>query len=318
MSTLRYTPEDYRNLLKMSRRKHLLVEGSGDHRFFLFVVDEFREIGIIEGPSFDIDTAETLIEFDGPIGNRAKVEEICRSVNGLSYAGKLVGFVDREFREFDLTSRLQDGIVEHRVSDRLVWSRGHSVENYFFDRKVLRPSLRDTGLFEQFPAALELFFDVFESVICLACIWTLVGYELEALSVIKGSIDHTIFIIESPRVIVKLDGWKRNIVRMGHQESFAQHALERFHHWEQVVNASDFDTVRWLCHGHIGMKTIWEIYEACFSGARTNGVRMNPGTLRVSESLHFNLCSSNLIRNINQITEDGFPFEVFRLLGIHI
>jgi hypothetical protein len=133
---IQYTPAEFRNFLMMSHDKHLLVEGIDDKIAFKLLFEELSGKHDIK-----IDTAERLINFERPLGNREKVEEICRTVTGRSFADKLVGFVDREFREFEWDNDIRDNLGQHKVDGRLVWSRGHSIENYFFDFIILREAL---------------------------------------------------------------------------------------------------------------------------------------------------------------------------------
>ena len=96
VAKINYTPAEYRNILRMTRRTHLLVEGKMDKRFFSTLIDEWRQEDLVDvstsGFDIDIDTAETLIEFLPPLGNREKVEIICQEVAKTDYAVRLVGF----------------------------------------------------------------------------------------------------------------------------------------------------------------------------------------------------------------------------------
>ena len=141
----KYNPAAYRIYLQLSEKKHVLVEGKSEKIAFRNLKYEL-DIDIDE---LEIDSAEYLIEFEDSeghpqkLGNREKVEEISKIVvaesqnlenNGREpYADKFIGFVDREYREFQVSNSIQDLLNCHRVSDRLVWSRGHSIENYLFE-----------------------------------------------------------------------------------------------------------------------------------------------------------------------------------------
>jgi len=49
-------------------------------------------------------------------------------------AERSIGFVERELRYFDLEDCIHDLIGDHKAVNHLVWSRGHSIENYFFEQ----------------------------------------------------------------------------------------------------------------------------------------------------------------------------------------
>ena len=53
-----------------------------------------------------IDSAQDLINFDDILENRDKVEQLCLVIQLKPYAERFAGFVDREFREFDLSAML--------------------------------------------------------------------------------------------------------------------------------------------------------------------------------------------------------------------
>ena len=174
VAKINYTPAEYRNILRMTRRTHLLVEGKMDKRFFSTLIDEWRQEDLVgvstSGFDVDIDTAETLIEFLPPLGNREKVEIICQEVAKTDFAVRLVGFVDREYREFCANpGELEDTIRGHHIEGRLIWSRGHSFENYFFDTDVLHTPLRDSCTADNTEVALVLLKRVLPSLLRIAC-----------------------------------------------------------------------------------------------------------------------------------------------------
>lgn len=78
----------------------------------------------------------------GP-SKRERVEYVCAKALNTPEARKLVGFVDREFREFEQGDTLRDLLDGHQTVGRVVWSRGHSIENYNLDGYILRQSLRN-------------------------------------------------------------------------------------------------------------------------------------------------------------------------------
>ena len=191
MAAVQYTPDEYRIYLNTTDTRHLLVEGPSDKMLFKLLLDEVlrHTSQQFSRDDIDIDSAEDFIQFDEPLGNRAKVEAICQDVNLASYADKLVGFVDREFRDFERDPELQDTLGAHKVSGRLVWSRGHSIENYLFDFGTLREPLRDFSPTPYFDVALCTFELLLKPAVHLACALSLVGDDLQKFNRIKASVD---------------------------------------------------------------------------------------------------------------------------------
>lgn len=276
---VKYNPAGYRNLLRFSSKTHLLVEGKDDKQLFKLLLDEFFDQMSQEGNiKIVIDSAEDLIDFQEVIGNREKVERICENISGTSAASKLVGFVDREFREFEFDYTLRDGLIEHKVIDRLVWSRGHSVENYFFDFSILRNPLRDLSATEWFDRALILFENFLEPTIRLACAASLVGKELERINLMKDSIHWSIIefdSLDSPNILIRFDILEDNLINQKKISSDeASRIVEYYKRWLQKIGKADFRVVRWLCHGHIGLSFIWAVYSRCvYEVCRSNSMQ---------------------------------------------
>jgi hypothetical protein len=125
----RFTPEEYLKYLEIDDlSRHILVEGRDDKRIFELLLRELCHTD--EKSQILVDSAEAFVECHPE--NRETVEDICNKITGEAYSDRLVAFVDREFREFDFP-QLLDRVDGHKISGQLVWSRGHSIENYFFD-----------------------------------------------------------------------------------------------------------------------------------------------------------------------------------------
>ena len=130
----------------MSSLPQILLEGSQDKVFFLRMCEATNSVehDAVGGQSHCIiTTAEELMSEVSGVGNRTKVERVCELIAAWPFQRRFIGFVDREFREFTFSEIVGDGLRSHRCKDRLVWSRGHSIENYLFDFRVIRESLCD-------------------------------------------------------------------------------------------------------------------------------------------------------------------------------
>src|SRR5690242_10822398 len=104
----------YQVALRVSKNRHILVEGSDDRNILARLIQSLRAAGTLSG-GLDIDTAEDLESLPGEImGNLEKVEAVCAGVTHEAFG--FAGFVDRQFRGFDRTGA--------SVSDRI---RGHYV-----------------------------------------------------------------------------------------------------------------------------------------------------------------------------------------------
>ena len=110
-----YSPSGYRNMVRMSSFKHILVEGPSDKRFLMYLIRE------IFGQRSDIRIhSAQQIQTTVKMGNREKVEDICEKIGKWKYSKRFVGFVDREFRGFDTEREIKDLIGKSNVIGRLV------------------------------------------------------------------------------------------------------------------------------------------------------------------------------------------------------
>ena len=317
----KYNPAAYRIYLQLSDKKHVLVEGKSERIAFKQLK---YDLGIDE---LEIDSAEYLIEFEDSeghllrLGNRDKVEEISRSVVAESrnletdgkepYADKFIGFVDREYREFQLSNSIQDLLNCHRVSDRLVWSRGHSIENYLFDFDIFFEPLRIFSA-EHFNMCRILFARVWNSAVYIACAASLIGYEINKPNLVDRSLEWDILNIDPPEVSVDLVRWKQNLCDKHNLNAIdTEELVRKFTHWHEIAKSTDLYVIRWLSHGHIGFHFFWKVYTRCVFEV-CQDVKIAEKIL-VDENNRFNACVVSWSKGaINYQYE--YPADVFRLL----
>jgi hypothetical protein len=231
-----------------------------------------------------------------------------------------VGFVDREFREFDLADEIKDMIGKHNVIDRLIWTRGHSIENYYFDFSILRKPLRDNSVTPYFDDALELFEQNLERVIVLACALSLASNECGMVQHVKGSIDWTVLEFDASGIVINTSNWLRLLNRKKMRKGDVSYLIETFQKWLGKVAVANFNVVRWLCHGHIGIKVIWAAYAKCVFEVCHKAGSENPHTeainvLKANETVRCNGCASEWAQQaFNKGCE--YPKEIFSLLEL--
>jgi hypothetical protein len=316
MSSIEFTELEYKNYLKMDNNKHILVEGSDDSRFFNFLFEQFFGNRWQNLHNVRIDKAETLISSTRQaVGNREKIEAICNSVTDENF----VGFVDREFRNFEIAHDLIDQIQGHHHVNRLVWSRGHSVENYFFDFELLRRPFQDV-CGEDYYMAFEMFSANMENYLRTACLLSLTGLTYQNnIGRIEASITWQVI---SPDGTLDMNSWRRELshhVRFTDEE--IRHIVGSLPTLIDCINRTDIQTVRWLCHGHLAFKFLWYAFAKCIYDATDGEINLRSGSaqafLRSHHSIRFNLCG----RSLAQATIYGmadYPSKVFELLGIAV
>lgn len=310
-----YKYTEYVALVRMSVRKHLLVEGKVDRRLFLLLLNTFKyDLHVL-----DIDTAEELIGYDGAIGNRERVEIACQSISKLSGNERLIGFVDREFREFDFID-FSDKMPRHNTLGRLVWSRGHSIENYYFDYEMLNRPLFEDSDTDYFIGALDLFKKNLESIIRLACSAGLAGRETGSLSVVRSSVRWEMFRFEKNQISLDTGQWIKILNGMKLTQAKITSIIESYTNWFNKVQKSNYEVVRWMCDGHTGMKYIWAAYGGCVFEVCKQAKYDDPNNqvqkvFRSDEISRFQACAAAWVEKAigNQTI---YPVEVLRLLDL--
>ena len=267
MAGLQVSYQAFVNWVKMSRKPHILLEGTRDKRFFdsfsITIADsEGGNVGTISPPRPAITTAESIRSDIPGEGNRDKVEKVCELVGSLSFGSRFVGFVDREYRKFRLDDRVEDKMQAQRRQGRLVWSRGHSIENYLFDFDTVRTPLRVcTPDPEIAQSALELLRANFQEIVNIACSLGLAARDFGQMELVRRTITWDIAVLSGPNVRWDTDKWRVALTRDPRLDSQTVDSLvQNFERWLGIVRASNQADVRWACDAHTGYRLIWQGY----------------------------------------------------------
>ncbi|MEH1785680.1 MAG: DUF4435 domain-containing protein [Nostoc sp.] len=269
------TIDSYIIELKFSTKKHLLVEGNSDKALFerLFTVLSpiyEKENNKKLNDEIFIDDADFIENNPGlekeKLGNWEKIEVICEKIQNEPIAKRFVGFVDRDFRGFNICDNLQDELDKHNIQGRLIWSRGHSIENYFFDYLILRDALSSLSPINWLEDVINNFEKVLESTIRLACAVSLAARETELLDKVKHTVHREIIDIDikNLNINLKTDDWENFLTTNQHiSADQAANFIHKYQSWHLITQKANFSVIRWLCHGHIGMLTVLAVYLCC-------------------------------------------------------
>lgn len=315
MGKLQFEPMEYFGYLLLSSNSHLLVEGDDDCTFFSRLFDKFEN-----GNTIDIDDASQLIGFGQKLGNREKVEFICQEIDKRPFKKKLVGFVDRESRGFIFEPQLFDQLSNHKIVGQLVWSRGHSIENYFFDIDVVREPIDTLSTAQFTKQALLKFEEMFNELLRLACIIGLLGKDIGNYKILKSILTWEMIIIINGKMVID----KAHVIRELRSKNFHEEIISkidsRYDHWYEIVNNTDNETVRWLCHGHTGLSILWAgfkriVYEVSVLNGAENPMKEVTHAIEVGEKIRCNACAMQWKKQ-PVVNSDQYPFELLRMLGL--
>lgn len=289
---LTYLLNEYHTLVRMSKKRHVLVEGEADRRFLRdWWADAGLDAELKEKLSHVcIDTADILKSPDQQMGNREKVEATVLT----SSEPRLVGFVDREFRDFqDITGSIADLIEDHKAQARVVWTRGHSVENYFFKPEIISKSLRR---FLTDPLADEIcdrFKRCFYGIALCAASISWAANLLSAVKLARAHIFPSCFKYWPRTAIIEIDfqAWENSLKARGVPPDRRRELLRLTS--ESMVKLQDHsnESLRWICHGHIGVRCFASAFEAITETVSEH--RRKKPFARQSEDVLFNTLLSD-------------------------
>jgi hypothetical protein len=315
----------------MSKLPVLLVEGDSDSIFFQIARDELLSSGLLgidavtDLRRIQIETAALISSPSGDeLGNREKVEYVCALAALAIDHRKLTGFVDREFRSFiRVAPALEDLNKRQAKVGHVWWSRGHSIENEFFDFAIMRVALRDLGVSVDYDVAavLEIFAAHFDTALRIACALSLCGDSAGLLTWLHRTFSPEYIGFSDSELVYDLVGWAKQLERKHNLDGARASALvSDFKSRFELVQASDIEVVRWLCHGHIGEAFLWATFRAAILElCEQRGVPQTqckvPSTSMRDRFVRY---VSSWMVEVFRSGFDGTPLECFRDLGATI
>ena len=263
---------------KMSKtgRSTLLTEGMDDRTFFRCLAQELNIKPRIDVAS-DIHDQQVT-------NNREKVQQIARLIATANPYLDFIGFADREFDSFSIGNQeIREENVRRRYG-KLIWSHGHSVENYFFEYQMMEDQLRRyynySDPYGYAVDALSSMEEYFPSIIRIgsAVSWAAKekGFIRATTQALGGPLEDSILAPRDWRIVKYEDGSVRvdydvlrtHIKLAGIQDPQLRKVdaeIEDFtdairNCYLPVMSQSDISSVQRLCHGHVGMAFIRYTY----------------------------------------------------------
>lgn len=324
MTGLQLTPEEYVTEIIMSKDLFLLVEGSDDEVFFTVIYNHLKDMYLDTSSTklnklkkLRIETAEQI---KGALGNRDKVETVCNLIaqESENIQERILGFVDREFREFEYSNHLKDKLNNHKINDRLIWSRGHSIENYIFEISTLRETFNGYVISSFYQEAFEIFESKFTDILRISCALSLAAKSQDLLSVIDKSLDWQCIDITSQSISINIEKWK-NILkkRMKLDQLRIDNIQNDFQQYLTLMNTNTSEILRWLSHGHIGFSLMFTIYGKCLYIIALDDGKKNADKeaekINKNKDMRFFISSKAWIK-CNYNNNFDFPIKCFEIL----
>lgn len=329
MNGLQLTPEEYVTEIIMSEDRFLLLEGSDDEDLFILICNLLRKNEAqISAEKIDLlknISIETSERIKGELGNRAKVEKICELVaqEPFNVNNRVLGFVDREFREFEYSNYLKDHLKTHKINNRLIWSRGHSIENYFFEISTLREAFNDYLVSSLYQEAFEIFESKFDHTLRIACALSLAGLSENLLRPIADSLDWQCIDITSTSLKIDLEKWGKILnKKLKLDQLRIQNLFNKFEAYLNMTDQCDVETSRWLSHGHIGFNFMFVVYSKCLYITALSDPRKNSSEeaekVNQNKATRFRTVANAWVRSqsveFQSNTLNDFPIKCFWIL----
>ncbi|MBN3255186.1 DUF4435 domain-containing protein [Pectobacterium brasiliense] len=306
MSDLSYTVESYLAAIAISTKKRVLVEGRYDRQHLNNLLSVIAPKNRIH-----IDAAQYIKSNDRRLSknNRLKVEAVhegamARGITSVSF------LCDREFRAFSINESINDELNGHYMQDRLHWTYGHSMENYFFNKEILVDAYKYLFAGEEKNTVFELFESALESAFILLAAVTLASKEMNRLTFPLSVLNWKDFIVNEEGVSLKLlDAltWEVNDDNKRFYESFIQYL--------SITKSSTPVICARISRGHTAMVILQRIFSSCIYHA---SFKINPELAEegankfsnISEELLANSLSESWVRKVDR-SQMNYPVSLF-------
>lgn len=234
-------------------RKTLVVEGRTDSlvlkRIFL---EQARVESGFPSPLVDIPDIVKDASLSG-LGNREKVKQV---VAALGPSPKIAGLVDREWDGFCLDSLAAND--EEESASPIFVTKGHSIENYFFDLDICREFIarRYSDVVEA--GLLSRLDDSFVRILAFAFAYSVVLARRQLVSK-SASLISPLDIDVRGGVFQLLPTLVVGLRARGAAECSVEGLVEEVDEVQRrVATIGDAAQLsRWKCHGHLGDEAIW-------------------------------------------------------------
>lgn len=248
---MRHSYSGYLAAIQVRSSRTLLVEGTDDKTVLSRVVAEASATG---SEKVVIDTAE-MIKPPSPAGNREIVEGVHALARGQGL--RLAAWVDREFREFEFTHSVGDPLGIHKIQFvTLFWTRGHSIENYFFFAKRVTRFLKYKFI-DRLPDGWEQALAAsFPDILAWAASLSVAAFENSILQRMGD-----MFTEASWHVGAKCEPDWTQVGAALQQRGVAAAVVNTVETRARTLFGqffpSELTIAQWACHGHIGESCVW-------------------------------------------------------------
>lgn len=250
---LRYDLPEYIAMAKMSSKVRILVEGKDDRNFILGLVKRLTPT-----TKLSIDTA---VDIGGnckntAANNRAKIEKIHEHCKTKGTHPRLFFLCDREFRKFEIEKSVLDLINGHETDSNLVWTEGHSLENYFLSPNMLLDGFKYLCGSGNKTKSMELLEKIFPDAIIQIAALTLAAKELQCAS-------YPAKIVRWDNISIENGKLNLGLHLTPTKDLFLETYISAFERFQPVARNTPLSICTRLCRGHTAVIALQRIFSAC-------------------------------------------------------
>ncbi|MEE4740650.1 DUF4435 domain-containing protein [Pseudomonas alliivorans] len=288
---LKYNIPKYVAMARMSNKVRVLVEGKDDRGHVLNLLQKlYPKIRLKVDSAVEVagDCAVTKLN------NRAKIEKIHSQCKG-GFHKSLFFLCDREFRNFDVGSKIVDKLIHHERDGNLSWTLGHSIENYFLSSDLLGEGFRFLSTSGYKTQAVEIFCEVLPEALRKIAALTLAAKELGCASYPAGQISWQ---------KIQIMGGKLKLLRAEKLNDFELKYWSTYDQYLVIATSTSDDVCARVSRGHTAVLILQRVFAAALykasAGIEEESARYDANTFNnVSESNISSALSEAWIRNVS-------------------
>lgn len=240
--------QSYKLAVKLRTPKTILVEGTSDKTVISrFLLGRAYTDGNLE--PYLIDDA-SMISNEGNlsgIGNRDKVLLIAKEMSSDNH--KINCLVDREWDGVDFKN-LSNSILDQK-SDHALFTKGHSIENYWFDSSALTNFLLQSHPTELSYSYLEQLENRFINILRFAASYSIAAKESSTINKLSDILESTDIEWNGNEYTAK-DNLNKKLMARNSQVDIASLTNKQ----SEASKDIPLETLKWICHGHLGEEAI--------------------------------------------------------------
>lgn len=280
----------------------LICEGESDKRILDRILNESRISGKCTSMEVSVESIQGMVKDKSGLGNK---DCVIRCIDIIPHkTSTIYGLIDREFNKFDI-KMTKDNFRKYKYSEEIYFTRGHSIENYFFEKGIIKRAILDVYSgridYKYISEASNYIEEAMRWGLCLS----LYFYHRSLLAKTKeGFFDLNCWIFDESinQLTPNFAEIRKKLTSRGVSETVCDR-LEIYSRLKYMsISSANYSTVKWMTHGHIGYSSLFSAFGSiifALSGDRNKGTDLANG----SNELKSRVLASNWLRFVGSFSK---------------